>query len=93
MGVILITHDLGVVAEVCTDVVVMYAGQVVESAQGGAALRASAASVHARPAAQPADLRQGAARHARDAERDTLLAGEARAAELEPGEAGEPGSR
>ena len=33
MGVILITHDLGVVAEVATDVVVMYAGRVVESAK------------------------------------------------------------
>ncbi len=32
MGVILITHDLGVVAEVATDVIVMYAGVVVESA-------------------------------------------------------------
>ncbi len=30
MGLILITHDLGVVAEVCDDVVVMYAGKVVE---------------------------------------------------------------
>jgi oligopeptide/dipeptide ABC transporter ATP-binding protein len=32
MSVILITHDLGVVAEVASDVVVMYAGRVVESA-------------------------------------------------------------
>jgi oligopeptide/dipeptide ABC transporter ATP-binding protein len=31
MGIILITHDLGVVAEVCDRVVVMYAGQVVET--------------------------------------------------------------
>ena len=30
MGTILITHDLGVVAEVCTRVVVMYLGQVIE---------------------------------------------------------------
>lgn len=31
MGVILITHDLGVVAEVCDDVAVMYCGQIIES--------------------------------------------------------------
>jgi peptide/nickel transport system ATP-binding protein len=30
MAVILITHDLGVVAELCDDVAVMYAGQIVE---------------------------------------------------------------
>jgi peptide/nickel transport system ATP-binding protein len=32
MSVILITHDLGVVAEMCDEVIVMYAGKVVEKA-------------------------------------------------------------
>ncbi|MFB4160134.1 ABC transporter ATP-binding protein [Geomicrobium sp. JSM 1781026] len=32
MGVVLITHDLGVVAETCSRVVVMYLGQVIEEA-------------------------------------------------------------
>ncbi|WP_251553699.1 ABC transporter ATP-binding protein [Neobacillus muris] len=32
MGIIMITHDLGVVAEVCDRVIVMYAGKVVEQA-------------------------------------------------------------
>ena len=31
MSIILVTHDLGVVADLCDDVSVMYAGQIVES--------------------------------------------------------------
>jgi oligopeptide/dipeptide ABC transporter ATP-binding protein len=41
MAMILITHDLGVIAETCDEVVVMYAGRVVE--------RASAEELFARP--------------------------------------------
>jgi peptide/nickel transport system ATP-binding protein len=41
MSILLITHDLGVVAETCDDVVVMYAGRVVE--------RAVTAELFARP--------------------------------------------
>ncbi len=35
MSTILITHDLGVIAETCDEVVVMYAGRVVERAPAG----------------------------------------------------------
>jgi oligopeptide/dipeptide ABC transporter ATP-binding protein len=41
MSVLLITHDLGVIAEMCEEVVVMYAGRIVE--------RASALELFARP--------------------------------------------
>ncbi len=39
-AILLITHDLGVVAEMCDDVVVMYAGQIAEQAPVGKLLSA-----------------------------------------------------
>ena len=49
-AIILITHDLGVVAEMADDVAVMYAGQIVERAPVAMPLRAARASLHRRPA-------------------------------------------
>jgi peptide/nickel transport system permease protein len=40
MSILLITHDLGVVADMCEDTVIMYAGQVVESGSANNVLRA-----------------------------------------------------
>ena len=62
MSLLLITHDLGVVAETCDQVVVMYAGRVVERASAGCAVRAPAASVHRGPLALGARVRRAARR-------------------------------
>ena len=46
-AIILITHDLGVVAEMCDRVAVMYAGEIVEQADVRTLFRRPAAPLHA----------------------------------------------
>ena len=61
-AIIMITHDLGVVAEIADDVVVMYAGRVVEEGAGRRDLHAPAPPVHVGPARlAPAARRRGRA--------------------------------
>ncbi|MEZ5258964.1 MAG: hypothetical protein R2705_19370 [Ilumatobacteraceae bacterium] len=59
MAIVLVTHDLGVIAEMCDDVVVMYAGQVVERRRQ-VDLRTPDAPVHPGPlAAMPSPEHKG----------------------------------
>ena len=56
---ILITHDLGIVAEMCDRVLVMYAGHIVESGDVADDLPLAAAPVHDRADEQPAQADRG----------------------------------
>ena len=51
MALLLITHDLGVVAERADEVAVMYAGKIVEQRQTGDNFHTSEASLHGRAVA------------------------------------------
>ena len=66
MSVILVTHDWGVVADICDRAVVMYAGQVVEQSPRAQPLPRAAPPVHAGPAGMQSralDRHGGAAGH------------------------------
>ena len=51
MAIVIITHDLGVVAEMADDIAVMYAGRIVETAVAPAPVRRPRAPLHLGPAA------------------------------------------
>ena len=51
MALLLVTHDLGVIAETCERVAVMYAGRICESRAGWCRVWTSAACLHRRAAA------------------------------------------
>ena len=58
MAMLLITHDLGIVAQMAQRVALMYAGQIIEVAETEGVLRAAAASVRADAARRAARSRQ-----------------------------------
>ena len=51
MAIIMITHDLGVIADMCDEIIVMYAGRVCERGTARRDLLQPQARVHQGPAA------------------------------------------
>ena len=58
IALLFVTHDFGVVAELCDDLCVIYAGQTVEAGAGAVDPRRAAASLHARAAGLPSRSRE-----------------------------------
>ena len=50
MAIVIITHDLGVVAEMADDIAVMYAGRIVETSSAERSVRGAGAPLHVGPA-------------------------------------------
>ncbi len=65
MSILLITHDLGVVAGMAHRVAVMYAGQIVEAAPRDSVFPYAAASVRAQALCGAAGRRAGAVRRSK----------------------------
>ena len=61
-AMVLITHDLGLVAEAADRVAVMYGGRIVEESAIADCFSTAAPSLHGRPARQPAALDRTARR-------------------------------
>ena len=91
VGVILITHDLGVVAETATHVMVMYAGRAME--YGPAARSSTARSTRTRGACSSRCRRREAARHAAADRRLAAVAAQPAAAAARSIRAASTGSR
>ena len=67
LAVLLVTHDLGIVAEYADDVTILYSSRVMEQAARGRAFRPSAQPLYPRPAAiNPRDRRPQASAAARN---------------------------